>query len=93
MKRFERFIIYPMLFIALFFSFAGEEVQQTTAQKVYDEIIARNIKIVDDNENTVIELFESGRYGRGIIKVKNGKYNESKIEIQARGINPFIRIE
>jgi hypothetical protein len=45
MQKFERFIIYPMLFIGIFFSFADDGVQQTTAQQVYDEIIAKNIKL------------------------------------------------
>ena len=62
MKKFERFIIYPMLFIALFFSFSGEDVQQTTAQQVYDEIIAKNIKVVDDK-------------GREAINLSGGNYN------------------
>ena len=56
MKKFERFIIYPLLFIALFFSFADDGLQQTTAQQVYDEIIAKNIKIVNEDGKTMIEL-------------------------------------
>ena len=56
MKKFERFIIYPLLFIALFFSFADDGLQQTTAQQVYDELIAKNIKIVNDDGKTMIEL-------------------------------------
>lgn len=56
MKKFERFIIYPLLFIALFFSFADDGFQQTTAQQFYDEIIAKNIKIVDERGNKLIEL-------------------------------------
>lgn len=47
MKKFERFIIYPMLFIAIFFSFTDDGVQQTTAQQVYEEIIAKKITVVN----------------------------------------------
>lgn len=66
MHKFERLIIYPMLFIALFFSFAGEEVQQTTAQQVHDELIAKSIKIVDDEGDTLIKLnTEKEVYGEG----------------------------
>ncbi|MFW5795308.1 MAG: hypothetical protein ACOCV1_07495 [Bacillota bacterium] len=56
MNKFERFIIYPMLFIALFFSFSGEEVKQTTAQKVHDELIAKSIKIVNEDGVEMITL-------------------------------------
>lgn len=61
MKKFERFIIYPMLFIALFFSFTGDEVQQTKAQQVYDEIIAKRIRLVgSDGETTMFLRGETG---------------------------------
>jgi hypothetical protein len=61
MNKFERFIIYPMLFIALFFSFADDGVKQTTAQQVYDkiiadEIVANKIKLFDSNGETTMFL-------------------------------------
>jgi hypothetical protein len=73
MKKFERFIIYPMLFIALFFSFVDDEIQQTTAQQVHDEIIAKNIKIVDDEGRVMIELKVGG-------KIKNSSKSSNESE-------------
>jgi len=71
MKKFERFIIYPMLFIALFFSFTDDGVQQTTAQQVYDEIIAKSIKIVDDNgtEMIILDSHKGLFNNKGTIKI------------------------
>jgi len=56
MQKFERFIIYPMLFIGIFFSFAEDGVHQTTAQQVHDEIIAKSIYLTNSNGETTIIL-------------------------------------
>jgi hypothetical protein len=56
MKKFERYIIYPILFIVLFFSFSGDDLHQTTAQQVYDEIIARKITIVNEDGQKMSEI-------------------------------------
>jgi hypothetical protein len=82
MKKFERFIIYPMLFIALFFSFADDNVQQTTAQQVHDEIIAKSFKIVNDKGSILIELSskenEYKKYGQ--INIVTDYTNSSEID-------------
>jgi hypothetical protein len=96
MHKFERFIIYPMLLIAIFFSFADDGVQQTTAQQVYDEIIAKSIKIVN-SEGEVLVLIDSSKmitdtkkvYGE--ISIKNTK-KDNLITLSAGTINPVISI-
>ena len=93
MKKFERFIIYPMLFIALFFSFAGDEVKQITAQQVYDEIIAKSIKVVNDKGNTLIEISAKGNeykdYGQINIATKYTD-TSSKLNTKIEGGNISI---
>lgn len=93
MKKFERFIIYPLLFIAVFFSFADDGLQQTTAQQFYNEIIAKNIKIVDERGNKLIELsaeknevFEQG-YGKINVFSKSSTLGNSNTNIQAGSID------
>lgn len=63
MRKFERFIIYPMLFIAIFFSFTNDGVQQTTAQQVYDEIIAKKITVVNEIGEELITLHKGKSMG------------------------------
>jgi hypothetical protein len=84
MKKFERFIIYPMLFIALFFSFAGDGVQQTTAQQVYDEIIAKKITIVNDNGDETTRL-TANKFGGQII-LENPLDSRNQVRINHNGI-------
>lgn len=78
MKKFERFIIYPMLFIALFFSFADDGVQQTTAQDFFNEIITKKISIMNNDTKEVMVL--EGTDGGGRITLNSGK-NEENIVI------------
>lgn len=92
MKKFERFIIYPMLFISLFFSFADDGMQTTTAQRVYDELIAKSIKIVDDKGSTLIELnSKKNEYLNGVYGEVNIGYSEeaqnSKIRLNPNSIH------
>lgn len=69
MQKFERFIIYPMLFVALFFSFSDNGVQHTIAQEVHDEIVAKNVKIVDGEGNVKIDLRKSIVHESGDITI------------------------
>lgn len=55
MKKFERFIVYPLLIITLFFSMSGNQVM-TEADQIYDEIIANKIKIVNNEGKEMITL-------------------------------------
>lgn len=68
MRKFERFIIYPMLFIAIFFSFAADDVQQTTAQQYEKHIVAKKITVLDDDENKIVQIQggSKGKFG-GIV--------------------------
>jgi len=36
MHKFERFIIYPLLILALFYSMAGEQIHTTAGEKFND---------------------------------------------------------
>ena len=85
MKQFERFIIYPMLFIALFFSFAGEEVQQTTAQQIYDEVIAKEITILNDKGDESIKM--TGNNFGGSILVEDFVDPENHLWVNSRGVH------
>ena len=53
MHKYERFIIYPLLILALFYGMAGDQVM-TSAQKVYDEIVAKNISIVNEQGERIL---------------------------------------
>ncbi|PTV94429.1 hypothetical protein C8C76_1323 [Halanaerobium saccharolyticum] len=83
MQKFERFIIYPMLFIAIFFSFADDGVQQTTAQQVYDEIIAKSISIVNDEGELLINLsrHEESNVNKNSGRIKIIGYDGDKTNI------------
>jgi|AntDeeMinimDraft_5_1070356.scaffolds.fasta_scaffold19659_1 hypothetical protein len=85
MKKFERFVIYPMLFIALFFSFAGGDLQQTTAQQGAEEhIIAKRITVINDDYESIIQLGNNSSDG-GIISVYDE--DEKKVAIISSTIN------
>jgi hypothetical protein len=86
MKKFERFIIYPMLFIAIFFSFADDGVQQTTAQQVYDELIAKSLTIVNDSGEKVIKL-KSNQFGGKISLEEPNSYHQLGITPMAIGMS------
>jgi hypothetical protein len=51
MHKYERYIIYPLLIIALFYGMSGSDVIETNAQKVYDEIVAEQIKVIGTKED------------------------------------------
>lgn len=55
MSKYERFIIYPLLFIALFCAVTGVNVVSAT-QQVFDKIVAREIAVVNNEGNTVASL-------------------------------------
>ncbi|NMB02433.1 MAG: hypothetical protein GX971_13110 [Firmicutes bacterium] len=55
MSKYERLIIYPLLFIALFYALTGINVVNAT-QQVLDKIIAREILVVNDEGNTVASI-------------------------------------
>jgi uncharacterized protein GlcG (DUF336 family) len=54
-SKYERFIIYPLLFIALFCAVTGVNVVSAT-QQVFDKIVAREIAVVNNEGNTVASL-------------------------------------
>jgi len=57
MHKYERYLIYPLLIIALFYGMSGGNIIKTVADsRVYEEIVTKKIKVVDDNGNTKIFL-------------------------------------
>ncbi len=55
MSKYERLIIYPLLFIALFVALTGVNVVGAT-QQIFDKIVAREIVVVNHEGNTVASL-------------------------------------
>ena len=55
MSKYERLIIYPLLFIALFYALTGISVVNAT-QQILDKIVAREVVVVNDEGNTVASL-------------------------------------
>ncbi len=55
MSKYERLIIYPLLFIALFCALTGVNVVSAT-QQIFDRIVAREIVVVNNDGNTVASL-------------------------------------
>ncbi len=55
MSKYERLIIYPLLFIALFYALTGVNVVKAT-QEIWDRIVARELVIVNDEGSTVASL-------------------------------------
>ncbi len=47
MQKFERFIVYPLLIMALFYSLSGAQIT-TATENVIDKLIVRKISVVND---------------------------------------------
>ncbi len=66
MFKFERFIVYPLLIIALFYSMTGQKIM-ANAKQVYDEIVTKKISIVDDSGQTLLTMKkEKDEWGENI---------------------------
>lgn len=55
MSKYERLVIYPLLFIALFCALTGVNVVNAT-QQILDKIVAREVVVVNNAGNTVASL-------------------------------------
>lgn len=55
MSKYERLIIYPLLFIALFCALTGVNVVNAT-QQILDKIVAKEIVVVNNEGNAVASL-------------------------------------
>ena len=83
MKKFERFIIYPLLIVALFYSFAGEQVT-TTAQDVIDKLIVREISVIDDEGIETINITSDVIGGKIVV---NSTFSEDiRLNIESTGL-------
>jgi len=54
-SKYERLVIYPLLFLALFCALTGVNVVNAT-QQIFDKVVAREIVVVNDEGNTVASL-------------------------------------
>ena len=99
MKKFERFIVYPLLIIALASSFLGGGVK-TNAFEFFDTILARRIIILDDTSEEMITM---GWEENETFKTKNGYINiysplgstalkGAYINLNSKNEDAFIRI-
>lgn len=55
MSKYERLVIYPLLFLSLFYALTGVNVVNAT-QQLWDKIVAKEIVIVNDQGDTVASL-------------------------------------
>lgn len=55
MSKYERLIIYPLLFVALFYALTGTNVVNAT-QQILDRIMAKEVLVVNDQGQTVAAL-------------------------------------
>ena len=62
MAKWERYIVYLLLFVALFFGVARETRMLQAAESIVDEIRARRVVVVDETgqERVVIRGAENG---------------------------------
>lgn len=67
MHKYERFIIYPLLILALFYGMAGDQVM-TSATQVYNEIVAKDISILN-NKGELAMRMTSDVNGSGQIRL------------------------
>ena len=76
MKKFERFIIYPLLIVALFYSLPGEQIT-TATENVIDRLVVRELSVVNDEGTEVVNIGSSSFTGKsGRISVYNGRLGE-----------------
>ncbi|MFW5891743.1 MAG: hypothetical protein ACOCUI_05950 [bacterium] len=80
MHKYERYLIYPLLIMSLFYSLAGEQVVMK-AEEVMDKLTVREISVVDKNNKEIINIGE-GFFG-GKIDFKSHNFNERTL------ISPF----
>lgn len=74
MKKFERFFIYPLLFVALFYIIVGNQEPVTNAEQVFDELIAKKVTIVNNKGAKIIDL-SSTKDNCGMILTYDDKEN------------------
>ncbi|NPV81465.1 MAG: hypothetical protein HPY52_14575 [Firmicutes bacterium] len=61
MAKWERYIVYPLLFVALFFGVARETRVLQAAESIVDEIRARRIVVVDEAGREQVVLRSAAR--------------------------------
>lgn len=76
MSKYERLIIYPLLFLALFSALTGVNIVNAT-QQVLDKIVAKEIAVVNNEGTTVASL----KYDEAKENVNFELYNEQGIRV------------
>lgn len=75
MAKWERYIVYPLLMVALFFGLSRETRVLDAAQGVIDEIRARRVVVVDEDGQEQVVL-ETDYGGDGRLSVNNSRGTE-----------------
>ncbi|NPV54738.1 MAG: hypothetical protein HPY71_14685 [Firmicutes bacterium] len=57
MAKWERYIVYPLLFVALFFGVVRETWVLQAAESIVDEIRARRMVVVDEAGRELVVLY------------------------------------
>ena len=56
MHKYERYIIYPLLIIALFYGMSGSSIIETSAENIMNRIVGKEVVIVNDKGQEVLNI-------------------------------------
>ena len=65
MKKFERFIIYPLLLVALFYIISGQQIM-LSAETILDKLVVRDISVVNGSGQEIVGIGQSPDGGGSI---------------------------
>lgn len=65
MKKFERFIIYPLLIVALFYIISGQQAI-VSAENILDKLVVREIFVVNDSGQEVVNICANSEGGGSV---------------------------
>lgn len=86
MKKFERFIIYPLLIVALFYIISGQQII-ISAENILDKLVVREIFVVNDSGQEVVNISANNDGGGSIWTLnKDGVVGTSMGSVSDGGI-------
>ncbi|MBA7692345.1 hypothetical protein ES703_100912 [subsurface metagenome] len=86
MKKFERFIIYPLLIVALFYIISGQQII-ISAENILDKLVVREIFVVNDRGQEVVNISANNGGGGSIWTLnKDGVVGTSMGSVSDGGI-------